>query len=86
MRFSTGSGGGGLDFGWAYLFQWWLPAGQPSSPIVSRARLPVSVAVLSEWQAWHKLCLLSSSSVPPLNNGVMWSTSVAMLTRPAAMQ
>jgi len=50
------------------------------------ARLPASVAVLMSWWLWHRDWRLSRSSDPPSRMGFMWSTTLAGLAMPMAMQ
>jgi len=45
-----------------------------------------STAVFALWHAEHSNCLLLSSSAPPSESGVMWSTSVPGITIPRHRQ
>lgn len=60
--------------------------GHPSAPMVCLLRCPNCSAVRMSWHGPHRHRMLSSVSVPPWANGMMWSGTVAAVMRPFALQ
>ncbi len=59
----------------------WQSSAVPDLALIAASRL-----LLASWHSWHRPCLFVSSSLPPAHRGMRWSSTWALVVRPAVSQ